>query len=151
MENKRKILLAGFSVSAILLSAYFHFAAADVRERADLTARENEVIQNFKETPAETSFLYPTVSDLTEAAADMTRRGIRIEKIGEAPPLKKPHGEILRLSVSGAGHFAQLLEMFDIIHGKERWMQVEFRRIVREGDHLRFEADLTAYRGRGTE
>lgn len=136
-----------FLIAAVSL----HFAAENKKQMTEQITLENQLVKTFQAPPAPSVSPFPTASDLSRAAEDLTAAGIRIETVSDAEPIPQKHGEILRLSLSGTADFGSLLEAFDIIQEKEQWMCLTFRKIVREGDRLRFDADLAAYRGRSHE
>ena len=151
MIKNKKGLLGAATFLFLLAAAGLHFAAEGKKETAAQIALENRLVETFQAPAAPPVSPFPTAADLSRAAEDLAAAGIQIETVSENAPLPQKHGEILSLSLSGTADFGALLEMFDIIQEKEQWMCLTFRKIVREGDRLRFEAELAAYRGRSHE
>ncbi len=150
MKNKKEIFGAA-AILFLLAAAALHFAAEDKKQMTAQLALENQLVETFQAPTAPPVSPFPNMADVSRAAEDLAAAGIRIETVSENAPTPQKHGDILRLSLSGTADFTSLLEMFDIIQEKERWMCLTFRKILREGDRLRFEAELTAYRGRSRE
>lgn len=148
-QNKR--LYGLLSALFLLSAATLHFSAEDKKQMTAQIQMENQLVEAFQAPEETTVSPFPTSADLSRAAEDLTAAGIRIETASEIAPTPRKHGDILRLSLSGTTNFSGLLEMFDIIQEKEQWMCLTFRKIVREGNRLRFDADLQAYRGRSHE
>ena len=151
MIKNKKELFGAAAFLFLLAAAGLHFPAEDKKQMTAQIALENQLVESFQAPTAPPVSPFPSAADLSRAAEDLAAAGIRIETTSENAPLPQKHGEILSLSLSGTADFDRLLEMFDIIQEKEQWMCLTFRKIVREGDRLRFEAELAAYRGRSHE
>ncbi len=151
MSKNKKELFGTAAFLFLLAAASLHFAAEDKKQVAAQIALENQLVETFQAPTAPLVSPFPSAADLSRAAEDLAASGIRIETTSENAPRPQKHGEIISLALSGTADFGSLLEMFDIIQEKEQWMCLTFRKIVREGDRLRFDAELAAYRGRSHE
>lgn len=148
-RNRQTALFASAAVVFLTLAILFCRAAGRAEERtAALAARkEADAFAAAPRAAPADSFAFPASDFL--ALPNRLRGGAQIEEVSEEPPQAEAAGDILKMKLTGAGNFAQVLSLFDIIQ-KKHWVSADLLRLEREGDRLAFELELCAYRSRGT-
>ena len=149
-RDRQTALFAAAAVVFLTLAVLFCRAAGRAEERAASLAARNDASAAFAAAPRAAPvdpFAFPAADFL--ALPDRLRGGAQIEEVSEEPPQAEAAGDILKMKLTGAGNFAQVLSLFDIIQ-KKHWVSADLLRLEREGDRLAFELELCAYRSRGT-
>ena len=146
-----------FALLALLLFAgafFLHHMASQKEEEARALSAEADRIRQFAAGPRRPSSL-PFLENLfrsTDAdslAAAMEEGGLKVDGVWEEQK-EGDRGDFHIFHISGTGTYAQIVQTFDIIKGKERWNAVNLRELKRSPKGLAYEMEVQTFQIRGT-
>ena len=150
LMNDRKygrtfLLLALFF---LLSGGYLKLMALEKENLSRSLEEENRQVEIFSKAPARPSSL-PFLESLFSAASPASlvnaaeEGGLKVDAVSE----KVEEGEN---GISGTGTYAQIVQTFDIIKGKERWSAVNLKELKRSPKGLAYEMEVQTFQIRGT-
>ena len=146
-----------FALLALLLFAgafFLHHMASQKEEEARALSAEADRIRQFAAGPRRPSSL-PFLENLfrsTDAdslAAAMEEGGLKVDGVWEEQK-EGDRGDFHIFHISGTGTYAQIVQTFDIIKGKERWNAVNLKKLKRSPNGLAYEVEIRTFQIRGT-
>lgn len=154
--NDRKYTRTFILLALLLFAGAFslHHAASQREEEARMLTAEADRIRHFAASPRRPSSL-PFLENLFQAAdADsmasaMEEGGLKVEGVWEEVK-EGDRGDFHIFHISGTGTYAQIVQTFDIIKGKERWNAVNLKKLKRSPEGLAYEVEIRTFQIRGT-
>lgn len=138
----------------ILGGSYLKWMASEKENLAQALERDNKMVAAFSARPAAPSSrpflesLFPAVSSSVLLAA-LEASGVQVDSITEEQK-EEEKGIFHIFHVSGTGSYAQIVQTFDIIKGKERWSAVNLKELKRSPKGLAYELEIRTFQIRGT-
>lgn len=158
---KRRLNDRAYTVTFLLLSLFFLLGGSYLKlmtaEKENLSSaleRENRMVEAFSTRPAAPSSrpflesLFPAVSS-PSLLASLEAAGLSVDSITEEQK-EEEMGIFHIFHVSGTGSYAQIVQTFDIIKGKERWSAVNLKELKRSPKGLAYEMEIRTFQIRGT-
>lgn len=144
-------LLAGLF---FLSGAVMGFFAMEKNREARELEEENERILAFGQMePGKSSLPFYESLFRSESgeklASAMEEAGVKVDRIREETA-ESDKGTFHNFLISGTGSYAQIVQTFDIIKGKERWTAVNLKELKRSAQGLAYEVEIQTFQIRGT-
>lgn len=156
LMNDRKygrtfLLLALFF---LLSGGYLKLMALEKEDLSRSLEEENRQVEIFSKAPSRPSCL-PFLESLFSAASPASlvnaaeEGGLKVDTVSEEE--KEGENGIFHIfHISGTGTYAQIVQTFDIIKGKERWSAVNLRELKRSPKGLAYKMEVQTFQIRGT-
>lgn len=135
-------------------SFFLYHMASRKEEEARILSAEADRIRQFAVSPRRPSSL-PFLESLFQGtdsdslAAAMEEGGLKVDGVWEEQK-EGDRGDFHIFHISGTGTYAQIVQTFDIIKGKERWNAVNLKKLKRSPEGLAYEVEIRTFQIRGT-
>lgn len=142
------------SLFFLLSGGYLKLMALEKESIAQSLEQENRQVEIFAKAPARRSCLpfleslFPAASPASVLAA-VEEGGLQVDTVSEEEK-EGDKGIFHIFYISGTGTYAQIVQTFDIIKGKERWSAVNLKELKRSPKGLAYEMEVQTFQIRGT-
>lgn len=156
LRNDRKYRGVFFLLALLLFlgGGYLKLMTAEKESLSAAKDMENREIRHFAalpEAPSRLPFLeslFPAVSSASLLNA-LEETGLKADTVTEEE-MEGEKGIFHIFHISGTGTYAQIVQTFDIIKGKERWSAVNLKELKRSPKGLAYEMEIQTFQIRGT-